>query len=124
QFGARYANSVGGDGQDTTRTLTVAADGGAGATLTMPTTADWNTWAIVSAGLTLTAGTHTITVTRTASDSGNVNLDSVALVTPGAAYPPPPPPAGHDCAFGAVCKAESGTLAGGAALASDHNDYS
>jgi Glycosyl hydrolases family 31/Carbohydrate binding module (family 35)/Domain of unknown function (DUF5110)/Carbohydrate binding module (family 6) len=124
QFDARYANSVGGDGQDTTRTLTVAADGGAGATLTMPTTADWNTWAIVSADLTLAAGTHTITVTRTASDSGNVNLDSVALVSPGAAYPSPPPPTGHDCAFGTVCEAESGTLAGGAALASDHNDYS
>ncbi len=124
QFDARYANSVGGDGQDTTRTLTVAADGGAGATLTMPTTADWNTWAIASADLTLTAGTHTVTVTRAASDSGNVNLDSVALVTPGAAYPSPPPPAVHDCAFGTVCEAESGTLAGGAALASDHNDYS
>jgi hypothetical protein len=124
QFDARYANSAGGDGQDTTRTLTVAADGGAGPTLTMPTTADWNTWAIVSAGLTLAAGTHTITVTRAASDSGNVNLDSVALVTPGAAYPSPPPPAVHDCAFGTVCEAESGTLAGGAALASDHNDYS
>jgi hypothetical protein len=124
QFDARYANSVGGDGQDTTRTLTVAADGGAGATLTMPTTADWNTWAIVSADLTLAAGTHTITVTRAGSDSGNVNLDSVALVTPGAAYPSPPPPTVHDCAFGTVCEAESGTLAGGAALASDHNDYS
>src|ERR1700753_868164 len=36
QFDARYANSVGGDGQDTTRTLTVAADGGAGGTRTLP----------------------------------------------------------------------------------------
>src|ERR1700760_393453 len=124
QFDARYANAVGGDGQDTTRTLTVAADGGAGATLTMPTTADWNTWAVASAGLTLAAGTHTITVSRTAADSGNVNLDSVALVSPGAAYPAPPPPTVKDCAYGTVCEAESGTLAGGAALASDHNDYS
>jgi hypothetical protein len=124
QFDTRYANSVGGDGQDTTRTLTVSADGGAGHTLTMPATADWNTWAIVSAQLTLTAGTHTITVARTASDSGNVNLDSLALVTPGSAYPSPPPPAPQNCAFGTVCEAESGTLAGGAELASDHNDYS
>src|ERR1700761_603953 len=124
QFDARYANAVGGDGQDTTRTLTVAADGGAGAALTMPTTADWNTWAVASAGLTLAAGTHTITVSRTAADSGNVNLDSVALVSPGAAYPAPPVPTVRDCAYGTVCEAESGTLAGGAALASDHNDYS
>ncbi|HWG13187.1 MAG TPA: TIM-barrel domain-containing protein [Streptosporangiaceae bacterium] len=124
QFDARYANSVGGDGQNTTRTLTVSADGEAGPTLTMPTTADWNTWAVVSADLSLTAGTHTITVARTASDSGNVNLDSLALVTRGAAYPAPPPPAPQDCAFGTVCEAESGALAGGAELASDHNDYS
>src|ERR1700761_2477382 len=124
QFDARYANAVGGDGQDTTRTLTVAADGGAGAALTMPTTADWNTWAVAAAGLTLAPGTHTITVTRTAPDSGNVNLDSVALVSPGAAYPAPPAPTVRDCAYGTVCEAESGTLADGAALASDHNAYS
>src|SRR5262249_38838580 len=124
QFDARYANATGGDGQYTARTLTVSVDGGAGQTLTMPTTADWNTWAIVSADLALTAGTHTITVERTASDSGNVNIDSLALVTPGSAYPAPRPPTPQDCQFGAACEAESGTLSGGASLASDHNDYS
>src|SRR5262249_41007041 len=72
----------------------------------------------------LTAGTHTITVERTASDSGNVNIDSLALATPGSAYPAPRPPTPQDCQFGAVCEAESGTLSGGASLASDHNDYS
>jgi hypothetical protein len=124
QFDARYANALGGDGQDTTRTLTVSADGGAGQTLTMPTTPDWNTWAVVSAGLTLAAGTHTITVARTASDSGNVNVDSLALVTPGSPYPAPPPPKPQDCQLGTVCEAESGTLGGSASVASDHNDYS
>ncbi|HYZ52720.1 MAG TPA: TIM-barrel domain-containing protein [Streptosporangiaceae bacterium] len=124
QFDARYANSLGGDGQDTTRTLTVSVDGGTGQTLTMPTTADWNTWAIVSTDLALPAGTHTITVARTASDPGNVNIDSLALVTPGAAYPAPPPPKPQTCQFGTVCEAESGTLGGSAAVASDHNDYS
>ncbi|HEX6523595.1 MAG TPA: TIM-barrel domain-containing protein [Streptosporangiaceae bacterium] len=124
QFDARYANALGGDGQDTTRTLTLSADGGAGHTLTMPTTADWNTWAIVSAGLALTAGTHTITVARAAPDSGNVNIDSLALVTPGSPYPAPPPPKPQECAFGTVCEAESGMLGGSATLASDHNDYS
>lgn len=124
QFDARYANALGGDGQDTTRTLTLSADGGTGHTLTMPTTADWNTWAIVSAQLALTAGTHTITVARTASDSGNVNIDSLALVTPGSPYPAPPSPKPQDCAFGTVCEAESGRLGGSASVASDHNDYS
>ena len=124
QFDARYANSLGGDGQDTTRTLTVSVDGGTGHTITMPTTADWNTWAIVSTELALPTGTHTITVARTASDSGNVNIDSLALVTPGSAYPAPPPPKPQNCQFGTVCEAESGTLGGSASVASDHNDYS
>ncbi|MFL6056397.1 MAG: hypothetical protein ACJ72W_26390, partial [Actinoallomurus sp.] len=56
----RYANSVGGDGQNTTRTLSAAIDGGAAATLSGPTTADWNTWAFVSVpAVKLSAGrTH------------------------------------------------------------------
>ncbi len=33
--------------------------------------------------------THTLTLSRTAADSGNVNVDSLALVTPGASYPAP-----------------------------------
>ena len=43
----RYANSQGGDGQNTTRTLTATIDG-SDATLTLPTTANWDTWALVS----------------------------------------------------------------------------
>jgi hypothetical protein len=124
EFDARYANSLGGDGQTTTRTLTASVDGGTGQTITMPTTADWNTWAIVSTGLALSTGMHTITVARSASDSGNVNIDSVALVTPGSDYPAPPQPKPQNCQFGAVCEAESGTLGGSASVATDHNDYS
>jgi VCBS repeat-containing protein len=123
-FDARYANSLGGDGQNTTRTLTVSADGGTGQTLTMPVTGSWDNWAVVSAALDLSAGTHTITVERAPSDNGNVNLDSVAVVTPGSPYPAPPPPKPADCRFATVCEAEAGTLAGGASLQKDHNDYS
>jgi VCBS repeat-containing protein len=124
QFDARYANSLGGDGQNTTRTLTLSADGGAGHTLTMPITGSWDNWAIVSASLDLSAGTHTITVARTPSDNGNVNIDSLALVTPGSPYPAPPQPKPVDCSYGTVCEAESGTLGGSASEAPDHNDYS
>jgi hypothetical protein len=123
QLDARYANATGGDGQTTTRTLTASADG-VSHTLTMPTTADWNTWALVSTTFTLTAGTHNVTIARGPSDSGNVNIDSVALVSPGAGYPAPPPPVASNCPYGTVCEAESGTFGGSAALASDHNDYS
>jgi alpha-glucosidase (family GH31 glycosyl hydrolase) len=124
EFAARYANSLGGDGQNTTRTLTVSADGGIGHTITMPTTANWNTWALVSTTLDLPAGTHTVTVARTPSDSGNVNIDSLALVTPGSPYPAPPQPKVQDCPFGAICEAELGTRDGTATVATDHNDYS
>ena len=124
EFQARYANSLGGDGQNTTRTLTVSADGGTGHTITMPVTGDWNTWAIVSTTLDLPAGTHTVTVARTPTDSGNVNIDSLALTTPGSPYPPPPQPKVEDCAFGTVCEAESGSRGGSASVATDHNDYS
>jgi VCBS repeat-containing protein len=124
QFDARYANSLGGDGQNTTRTLTVSADGGTGHTLTMPITGSWDNWAIVSAPLDLSSGTHTITVTRTPADNGNVNFDSVAVVTPGAPYPAPAPPKAVDCNYGAVCEAETGSLGGSASLQQDHNDYS
>ncbi|MEV6607649.1 TIM-barrel domain-containing protein [Kutzneria sp. NPDC051319] len=123
QLDARYANSTGGDGQNVTRTLTASADGVSHG-LTLPTTADWNTWALASTTFTLTAGTHTVAISRGANDSGNVNIDSLALVTPGSGYPAPPPPAASNCPYGGVCEAEGGTLGGSAAAATDHNDYS
>ncbi|GAB2484019.1 TIM-barrel domain-containing protein [Jatrophihabitans fulvus] len=120
----RYANNQGGDGKITTRTLSVAADGGAASTLSLAPTATWDTWAVATTRLSLSAGTHTVVVSRQASDSGNVNVDNVAVVTPGADYPPVTPPAVTPCAFGSVCEADTGALAGGARLAFDHNGYS
>ncbi|MGH3373424.1 MAG: TIM-barrel domain-containing protein, partial [Actinoallomurus sp.] len=120
----RYANSLGGDGQNTTRTLSAAIDGGTASTATMPTTADWNTWALTSVpAVQLSAGRHTLVVSRSPSDSGNVNIDSLALTAPGAPYPPPVA-AAVPCDYGTVCEAENGALTGGAALGADHNGYS
>ncbi|MFC3992413.1 TIM-barrel domain-containing protein [Actinoplanes siamensis] len=124
QLTVRYANSTGGDGQNVTRTLTVTVDGAAAGTLRLPPTGNWDTWALASLPLELTAGRHEISLVRTASDSGNVNVDSLAVLAPGAAYPAPTPPAAQPCAFGAVCEADTGTPAGGARLADDHNGYS
>ncbi|WP_232234643.1 TIM-barrel domain-containing protein [Actinoplanes sp. N902-109] len=120
---ARYANSTGGDGQNVTRTLTVTIDGTAH-TLTLPTTANWDTWAVAGVPVTLTAGSHQVSITRTATDSGNVNLDSFAVLHPGDAYPQPAPPAPQPCAYGTVCEADTGTGTGGARRADDHNGYS
>ncbi|MFE2427309.1 TIM-barrel domain-containing protein [Streptomyces sp. NPDC059373] len=124
QLDTRYANAVGGDGQYKTRTLTLSVDGGANQTLSLPVTADWNSWSVAPAAVQLGAGRHTVTLTRTASDSGDVNIDSVALVNPGGAYPPSSARAVVDCRYGVSCEAEAGRTAGSAVLATDHTGYS
>ena len=124
ELATRYANATGGDGKDVTRTLSVSAGGGTAATLSLPTTADWNTWAVATVPVTLKAGDNTVTVARAASDSGNVNLDSLAVVPTGSAYPGPGAPQSQPCSFGTICEAESGALIGGASLQDNHNDYS
>ncbi|MEU1630579.1 ricin-type beta-trefoil lectin domain protein [Streptomyces sp. NPDC020096] len=89
QLSVRYANATGGDGQDTTRTLSTTVNGAPGPTLTMPATASWDTWSTVSVPVALNAGVNTIGIVQNASDSGNVNLDSLAVTATGAAYPAP-----------------------------------
>ena len=121
---ARYANSTGGDGQNVTRTLQVSVDGGPGQTLSLPTTANWDSWSVASVAVSLPAGLHHLSLVRSAADSGNVNVDNVAVLAAGAGYPPVQPPTPQPCAFGSICEAETGTLTGGAKLATDHNDYS
>jgi alpha-glucosidase (family GH31 glycosyl hydrolase) len=124
QFDARYANSLAGDGQNTTRTLTLSVDGGASRTVSLPVTANWDSWSLVSSAVQLGAGHHTITLAKTAADSGNVNLDSVALVTQGGAFPPTSATAITDCGFGANCEAEADRIADSALPATDHGGYS
>ena len=89
QLTVRYANATGGDGQDTTRTLSTTVNGAAGPKLTLPVTASWDTWSTVSVPVTLNAGVNSIGVVMNASDSGNVNLDSLAVTATGAGYPAP-----------------------------------
>lgn len=123
QLGLKYANSRGGDGRTEPRTLTLTVDGGARQTVTLPTTTDWDTWGLVRAGLQLGTGHHTVALTRSASDSGDVNLDSVALVRPGDPYPPASATAIPDCRFGVSCEAEAGRIGGTAVSATDHAGY-
>src|SRR4051794_18665286 len=92
QLSVRYANSTGGDGQNVARTLTVSVDGGPGRTLTLPPTANWDTWGLATVPLDLPTGRHEVSVARAATDSGNVNVDSLAIVHPGDAYPAPVEP--------------------------------
>ncbi|MEV8036170.1 TIM-barrel domain-containing protein [Streptomyces sp. NPDC086182] len=123
QFDLRYANSRGGDGQTRTRTLTLSVDGGAPQTVSLPVTANWDTWNVATAGVRLGAGHHTLALTRSAADSGNVNVDSLALVRPGDAYPPVSSTAITDCLYGVSCEAEAGRIGGTAVDATDHKGY-
>ncbi|MFD7919456.1 TIM-barrel domain-containing protein [Streptomyces sp. NPDC059740] len=123
QFALRYANSRGGDGQTRTRSLSLSVDGGEQQQVSLPTTADWDTWGLATARLQLGAGHHTLALTRTASDSGDVNIDSLALVRPGDPYPPVSTTAIRDCMFGVACEAEAARLGGGAITATDHKGY-
>src|SRR3954447_6934530 len=83
----RYAN-----GGTVTRTLTTSAG-----TLSLPPTGSWDTWGVATLPLRAQQGDNTVTTACGASDGCNVNLDSVALTAPGAAYPDhsttTPPPA-------------------------------
>ncbi|MEY9931129.1 alpha-glucosidase (family GH31 glycosyl hydrolase) [Catenulispora sp. GP43] len=89
QLSVRYANAAGGDGQSITRTLSTTVNGAPGPTLSMPVTGSWDTWSTVSVPVTLNAGVNTIGIVQNASDSANVNVDSLAVTASGAAYPAP-----------------------------------
>lgn len=121
----RYANSQGGDGKTKTRTLSVVVDGQAPTTISLDPGQNWGDWRMATTALNLTAGTHTIKVERSAADDGQVNVDSLAVVPTGDAYPAPvDASAAQDCAFGTVCEGEDTGKTGTAAVASDHNGYS
>ncbi|WP_405913944.1 glycoside hydrolase family 3 C-terminal domain-containing protein [Streptomyces sp. NBC_00963] len=77
----RYGNP-----KATAQTLTVDIDGKAGK-VTLPELSDQNAWGIKTIGVKLSAGIHKITIQRNSKDSGNVNIDSIALTTKGARYP-------------------------------------
>jgi hypothetical protein len=112
----RYANNRGGDGKTETRTMSVQVDRQAAQTLMFPVTANWDTWAIATLPLDLTAVSHSIVIFVGPNDSGNVNIDSAAVTAVGASYPTQPP---VSLAFGTVNEAESGVLSNG--LYSDNN---
>ncbi|KAA2256090.1 DUF5110 domain-containing protein [Solihabitans fulvus] len=85
----RYANSTGGDGQNTTRTVSLTANGTT-SRVSLPTTANWDTWAVASTTVHLAAGTDPVSIACGTGDSCNVNVDSIAVTAVGAGYPTPP----------------------------------
>jgi len=110
-----YALALGySDGNGATRTLTLTVDGAA-QQISLPATADWNTWTTQTETVELTAGAHTISYSYGEADNGNVNLDYLDVTAPPAAAPP---------STGPLYEAENAALSGGAAVQSDHAGYS
>lgn len=74
----RYANGAAGDA-----TRAVAVDGSTIGTVTMPTDGNWNNWHFDADIVTptLTAGTHTVSISVGEGNSGFVNLDNLVLGT-------------------------------------------
>ncbi|WP_395833559.1 TIM-barrel domain-containing protein [Cystobacter fuscus] len=110
----RYANGLGDP-----RTLTLTVDGGSARQVSLPRTGNWDSWGHLALPLDLTAGPHVVALTRTKSDTGQLNIDSLALLKSGDAYPQAP----RTCGFGALCEAEALALSGRMHLATDHLNY-
>ncbi len=119
----RYANGRGGDGKHESRTLRLSVDGQSPRQVTLPATADWRDWRQVETEVDLPAGEHRVTLARGAADSGNVNVDSVALLAAGQGYPGARDRAVDDCRFGTGCEAENGVLTGAARFADEHAGF-
>ncbi|HEX7303448.1 TIM-barrel domain-containing protein [Lentzea sp.] len=117
----RYANGQGGDGKHENRTLSLSVDGQAPKQVTLPRGNDWNDWRTAETEVDLTAGEHRVALTRGAGDSGNVNVDSLALLTAGQAYPSVR--ATDECRFGTSCEAENGVVSGAAKIADEHAGF-
>ncbi|MFQ1001572.1 TIM-barrel domain-containing protein [Modestobacter sp. SSW1-42] len=114
QLALRYANGLG-----EARTLTLTVDGAGARQILLPPTGSWDTWAVLPVDLDLTAGLHTLALTHGSGDTGQLNVDSLAVLAPGAAYPATT----VVCDFGALCEAEGLALSGRMHVATDHPGY-
>jgi hypothetical protein len=101
----RYAN-----GTTATKTLSLYVNGAKVRQISLPATANWDTWGTETETVTLSAGAVAIAYRFDSTDSGNVNLDRLTVTTVSA------PPAG-------TYEAESAALSGGAVVATDHSGY-
>ena len=101
----RYANGTG-----SAQTLSLYVNGARVQQVALGATANWDSWATSGTTASLAAGVNIIAYAFDSTDSGNVNLDDLA-VTPVAATP-----AGQ-------LEAESAGLTGGARVETDHPGF-
>lgn len=106
----RYAN-----GTTATMTLSLYVNGDRIRQVSLPATANWDTWATHEEAVTYRAGDNTVAWTFTGSDSGNVNLDNATPDTPTTPADPGPATLTH--------QAEDAFFSGGAAKATTASGY-
>jgi hypothetical protein len=104
----RYANGTGG-----VRTMSLVVNG-ATQQISLPATANWDTWGTASQSADLRSGANTIAVRYGSADNGNVNLDNIAVGS-ATTTPPANPSSGEEL--------ETAFLAGGATVATDVAGY-
>jgi hypothetical protein len=111
----RYANGTG-----SAKTLSLYVNGVRVGQLSLDATANWDTWSARADTVTLAAGNNTVAYRFDTTDSGNVNLDNLAVAGSSASPTPststPPPASGPEF--------ETGFLSGGAVVASSVAGYS
>jgi hypothetical protein len=90
---------------------------GATQQITLPATANWDTWGTSAASVALASGANTVAVQFGTNDNGNINLDNITVGTTTTTPPTSPPPASDGLEF------ETGFLAGGATVATDVAGY-
>ncbi|WP_329229215.1 carbohydrate-binding protein [Streptomyces sp. NBC_01460] len=73
----RYANGTG-----ATMTLSLYVNGAKVRQVSLPATANWDTWGTREEAVTYAKGANTVAWTFTTADSGNVNIDSLTPATP------------------------------------------
>ena len=101
----RYANGTG-----SAQTLSLYVNGSRVQQVALAATANWDSWTTAATTASLTAGANTVAYAFDTTDSGNVNLDDLA-VTPVAATP------------AGTLEAESASLTGGTRVETDHAGY-
>ena len=124
RFMVRYANAQLGEEVQQTRTFSLAVDGYPSQTVSLAPTDNWDTWNTASIPVDLAKGHHRLSLSRTESDSGTVNIDTVALIAPGAQLPTVTREPLVDCEFNVTCEAERSGLRGTATVTSDRPGYS
>jgi hypothetical protein len=120
----RYANASG-----ATQTLSLYVNGAKIKQISLPGTANWDTWTTETETVTLHAGSNTVAYKFDTTDSGNINLDNVKVTsvttsptptpTPTPTTTPTPPPTGPVGTY----EAETGFVSGGPSVATATSGY-